>query len=129
MYFPSHYYPSHYAAPHYFPGGVSGPVVITLTSLAAASGVIGTAPVITFTGTGFAGANLMALISSASVTIGSPSNISATSFKAVFTISGDAGAHDVIVQTDAGISNSLTFTVTDAVQHPARLAMLNIRRN
>lgn len=93
----------------------------TLTAIAPSSGEQGQAVTVTLTGTGFTGASVG--ISGDGVTVGDTNVASETELTATFTIAAGAtvGEREVLVTTNSGISNAVSFTVTapaDTNQRP-----------
>ncbi len=96
------------------PGGLP-----TLTSIAPASGALGTSVNVTLTGTNFTSASQVRLqgtgLTQTNIVVVSPTQITAT-----YSISSSValGAHNTWVVTSAGSSSMLTFTVTAAGNGP-----------
>ena len=109
------------------PGGTSNAVtftvfalpVPTLTSIAPASGVLGTAVPVTLTGTNLTGATAVT-VSGTGVTVSNRVVQTATSVTATFTIAATAapGARTVTITTPGGTSNTVPFTLQGATLTP-----------
>jgi hypothetical protein len=103
------------------PGGTSNTVTFTvlapptptLTSVAPASGLRGSAVPVTLTGTNFATTGTTVSVSGSGVTVSATTVVNSTTITATFTISTTASASSrtVKVSTPGGTSGSRTFTV------------------
>jgi hypothetical protein len=87
----------------------------TLTSIAPASGTIGSSVPVTLTGTNLTGATTVT-VSGTGVTVGALTVVNSTTIKATFTITSGAAqtARTVNVTTPIGNTGNVTFTVTAA---------------
>ncbi len=103
------------------PGGTSNtvtftvvtPPVPTLTSVAPATGVRGTAVPVTLTGSNFTATGTTVAVSGTGVTVGAITVVNSTTITTTFTFSATAamGARNVTVTTPGGTSGAVTFTV------------------
>ena len=98
-----------------FVGDVTVKTALILESIFPNTSVLGNTIEIHFTGVGFDQPNLEIDISGSGITVQLISNVTSTTFNAIFQIAKSnttTGVHDVLVQTDKGISNSRSFTVS-----------------
>ena len=96
-------------------GDVTVKTALILESLFPNTSVLGNTIEIHFTDIGFDQPNLEIDISGTGITVQLISNVTSTTFNAIFQIAKSnttTGVHDVLVQTDKGISNSRSFTVS-----------------